>query len=335
MKKWLAIFFIFWASFLVGEEVVSLTGLNKPQYLVVDGQQVFITEGATVYIYSAPGYKLQKKFGKRGEGPGEFKESGEGITLAITPSEIIVNSIGRISFFTRNGEFKRESRTTNTRGYNFISLGDKYVGTFVTFDKDKRFFTLTLCDAELNKEKELYAFPHPFFPRTKKINAVDIRVSSSHVYGDKIFVDDSDGNILVYNEKGEKVKTISPTYEEIPVTAKHKKWYLEIWQTSLRPEYQAFKERLKFPVIFPKIRDYQVIDGQVYIITYKEKDDKSQVFVYSLDGQLKKTLYLPLAETDMLLPPTYNYYTIKNEKLYRLVENLEKEEWQLHITPLN
>jgi hypothetical protein len=38
----------------------------------VDKNQLYITDGASVFIYSLKDYQLQKKFGKRGEAPGEF-----------------------------------------------------------------------------------------------------------------------------------------------------------------------------------------------------------------------------------------------------------------------
>jgi hypothetical protein len=58
------------------------------------------------------------------------------------------------------------------------------------------------------------------------------------------------------------------------------------------------------------------------------------MFIYSEEGKLLKTVFVPLVETDMLLPPVYNYYTIKQGKLYRLVENVDTEEWNLYISAI-
>lgn len=58
------------------------------------------------------------------------------------------------------------------------------------------------------------------------------------------------------------------------------------------------------------------------------------MFIYSEEGKLLKTVFVPLVETDMLLPHVYNYYTIKQEKLYRLVENVDTEEWNLYISAI-
>jgi hypothetical protein len=334
MKDCIIILFLIFASILLPAEVVPLPGLLKPQTVAVDGSQLFITQGTTIYIYSLTKNKLQAKFGNPGEGPGEFRDDGSGIKLEIKPEEIIVSSRGRLSYFTREGKFKRETQLTDPRRFQFKSLGDKYVGLAMVRENEKIYFVLNLYDSGLHKEKELYKYAHPFFPRTKKINAVDIRVSSSYGYNNKIFLDDSQGRILILNNQGERISTITPTYEEIEVTEAHKKRYLEIWKTSLKMEYKAFKERLKFPAYFSRIRDFQVTDGKIYIVTFKEKQDKNQMFIYSEEGKLLKTVFVPLVETDMLLPHVYNYYTIKQGKLYRLVENVDTEEWNLYISAI-
>lgn len=217
---------------------------------------VICYKGTTIYIYSLTKDKLQAKFGNPGEGPGEFRDDGLGIKLEIKPEEIIVISVGRLSYFTREGKFKRETQITNPRRFQFKSLGDKYVGTATVRENEKIYFVLNLYDSGLHKEKELYKYAHPFFPRTKKINAVDIRVSSFYVYNNKIFVDESQGRILILNNQGERISTITPTYEEIEVTEAHKKRYLEIWKTSLKIEYEAHKDRLKFPAYFSRIRGF-------------------------------------------------------------------------------
>ncbi len=330
-------FLFFLAGILLAAEAAEgflLPGLLKPQTLTVDGSQVFITEGTTIYIYSLSGGQLQKKFGRSGEGPGEFKDDGLGVKLEIKPDEIIVTSAGRLSYFTRAGEFKRETQVTDPRKFQFKSLGDNYVGTATAREKDKIYIALGLYDSGLSKVKELYRYKHPFWPRSKDINAVDLRVCSFYVYHDKIFVDDSQGRILIFNRQGEKISEIAPTYEDIKVTEAHKTRYMETWKTSLKEEYEAFKERLKFPGTFPRIRDYQVKDGKIYIVTYKEEQGKSQMFIYSEEGKLLKTVLVTLVEIDMLLPHVYNYYTIKQGKLYRLEETADTEEWKLHITDI-
>ena len=47
--------------------------LSRPSMFLVEFERIYILEDATVYIYSLKNKNLIKKFGKAGEGPGEFK----------------------------------------------------------------------------------------------------------------------------------------------------------------------------------------------------------------------------------------------------------------------
>ncbi|MCP5109185.1 MAG: hypothetical protein GY950_37740, partial [bacterium] len=87
-------------------KVKSFTGLNKPDGIAVDDQLVVVTEGTTVYLYSAKDFSLVKKFGKRGEGPQEFVPIfNVTMRVQLLPGYILVGSMGKISFFKRNGEY--------------------------------------------------------------------------------------------------------------------------------------------------------------------------------------------------------------------------------------
>ena len=118
------------------------------------------------------------------------------------------------------------------------------------------------------------------------------------------------------------------------VTGEIEKQYIDTWKVSLKEEYKAFNTRFGFPSIFPNIRNFHVMDDKIFIITYKEKQGKNAMYIYSMAGKLLQTVYVPLVEVDMILPQLYNYYTIKDGKLYKLVEDLDKEKWELHISAI-
>jgi hypothetical protein len=81
---------------------------RNPEKIFVDGNRLYITEFPTVYIYSLPGFRLIKKFGRSGEGPQEFKRQ---IHLTVQPGYIMVQSIGKVSFFTRDGDAGEEFKS--------------------------------------------------------------------------------------------------------------------------------------------------------------------------------------------------------------------------------
>jgi uncharacterized protein YlbG (UPF0298 family) len=71
-----------------------------------------VTQEATVFIYSLKDFKLVKKFGKAGEGPREFRILPQlPLNIDARTDQIIVNSFGKVSYFTKQGEFIKEVKT--------------------------------------------------------------------------------------------------------------------------------------------------------------------------------------------------------------------------------
>jgi hypothetical protein len=332
MKKKYSLFLLFiLESFIFSEQIIPLSGILKPQRIYVHQEQLFITEGARICIYSLKDFSLQKKFGKRGEGPGEFKESGEGIKLDFNTDHIIVTSTGRISYFSRDGQFIKEVRISNPRSFEFQKLGNIFVGKEFLVEEKGVFFTINLFDKNLKKSKEIYRYKHPFFPRSKPINPVSLRKSTFYVYQEKIFYDDEAGTIHVLDNSGKELYSILPRYEPVEITEIHKKRYLTFWRTDIRAEFEAFKNRLKFPDEFPPIRNFHILADKIYIITHQEKNNQCKMLVLDIKGKLLKETYVSLVDINMLIPDLYNYYTIYKDKLYILRDNQDTEEWELYI----
>lgn len=87
---------------------LPLSDLRNPEKIFVDGDRLYITEFPTVYIYSLTDFRLVKKFGRGGEGPQEFRGQ---IHLSVQPGYIMVQSTGKVSFFTTDGDFKNEFKS--------------------------------------------------------------------------------------------------------------------------------------------------------------------------------------------------------------------------------
>lgn len=63
----------FMSSLILAARIIPLQEILKPVTINLDKDQVYITEGASIYIYSSIDFKFIKKFGQAGEGPREFK----------------------------------------------------------------------------------------------------------------------------------------------------------------------------------------------------------------------------------------------------------------------
>ncbi|MCP4157863.1 MAG: hypothetical protein GY757_59690, partial [bacterium] len=74
-KPVLVLLILLIANFSFAKKNVPLSDLVNPRMLVVDqsNNELFITDGVNVNIYSLTDFKLKKRFGKAGEGPQEFR----------------------------------------------------------------------------------------------------------------------------------------------------------------------------------------------------------------------------------------------------------------------
>ena len=343
MRKLLISFLavLFLTCLVSAAKVAVLSELQRPASITVDGNQVFITEGINVYIYSAKDYSLQKKFGKEGEGPQEFKHHpnpmSESIRIIVQPKEILVNSIGKISYFTRKGEFIREMRAMLSLG-GYIPVGNHMAGFGFDQKDNTRYITLNICSPQCVKEKEFFRVK-TLIQDGKSIDPIKMSVAklvaTIYVEDNKMFYRGEDQKIYAFAENGNQIYSITPEYEKVKFTEEFKNRYINFSENDYRYKYvyQQDKNRIKWPEYFPLIRDLQVANKKIYIITFNSINDKKECYIYdSANGKFIKKAFLPLVEQNVqeLYP-----YTIKNGKVYQLVENLDEEKWELHVVDIN
>lgn len=98
-----------------------------------------------------------------------------------------------------------------------------------------------------------------------------------------------------------------------------------------KQQYEELRHRLAFPDYFPEIGDFQVTDNKIYVSTWKVENDSNEWFIFDLQGQLLKRLFVPMV---FLMPLEPYPYTVKKGKLYQLIET-EDEIWELHANEIN
>ena len=307
-----------------------ITGLFDPAFIHIDEERIYVVERATIHLYSTADYKLIKTFGKIGEGPGEFRTGqGDAVILDVQPDYLLVNSEGKIAFFKKDGTFIKEIVTSEGRWLR--PLGKNYVGMRYMYEDDgTRYHAVNLYDAQCRKVKEIYREKAEIQTRLKTINAVSWSRQIFMVYNEEIFIDGKNKVIHVFDNKGDKRYDISLDYEQIKVTGDIKQKYISFYKEK-DPFWKTRWERLKnwyrFPDYFPVIRGFFVCDGKIYIQTFKEENNKSEILVLDTNGKPLKQVFLPLEKNSLIF---YHSWTIGNGKLYQLVEN-EDEEWELHV----
>jgi hypothetical protein len=334
MKKWIIILLFFWAWVLEGSEtkIISLPGHSRPAYLAVDRNNIYISDFPSIYIYSLDGYTFKKKFGKKGEGPREFLNYAN---ITLFRDKMIINSVGKISFFTREGDFLKEKKLELV-GSAFKPVGNHY-GVYGFTQEDKVVYqTINVYDAGFKKVKEIYRYPGWLQLQGPKRGAYGVNHArfGMLVYEDKMVVMDmEDFKVYVWHEKSDNLITIKQDYEKLKFTAADKNKYLDFFKTdpNLRGFFENLRPLLTFPDHYPPIRSFGVGDGKIFVITYEEKNGKSRFFIFNMNGEFIKTTFLPLKGG---MAHYQNPYFFSNGKMYQLVENEDEEEWELHITEI-
>lgn len=327
----LCLLFVF-TGFAFGTRSVPLPDVLKPLIIEVGGDDLVIAEGAEISIYSLKDFKLIKKFGKAGEGPAEFKLTLGvlGLDIKLYPDYILVNSLNKVSYFTRKGEFIREKPISTSSMYDFR---DKAVGTVMAFsEKPSRWFKLFNAKGEELKSLCSHIEPVIHGQNATLLDFVGQVQPRMEISGSRIFIAGKQTiEIGIYDENGKFLKAIKRDVEKKALTEEEKKQVIEGYK--VHPLYRNFWDRMKSgiksPDFFPAYKTFLVSGQKVYIQTFTQKKGKTEFLVFDEDGKYLKTYFLPLAYENVLIP---YLYTIDSGKLYQLVET--EDEWKLLITPI-
>lgn len=322
---------------LFAQSVATLDDLLKPDALFADQNRLYIGEGAEVTIYSLKDYSKIGSFGKEGEGPKEFKTK-QFIPLSLfmdaQGERLIISSLNKISFYTKSGDFIEEKRVkSNFFTPNFQLLGEGMVRADYAIRDKVNYSTLMLYDKDLNEIKEIFSIKSPF-QRGGKMNPLRRPMQySADAAAKHLAVTSGNGEVFIFDEKGNKTLTITPKAEPIPLTENHKNKIYEFYQTD--PRFKRFwnfmKDRIEMPAKLPLIHLLKADGGLIYVITYFRKENSVRFLVYDKTGKLKMDKYVSFYLKNFTEPYPY---AIGNSKLYQIVEN-DDEEWELHVTSLN
>ncbi len=318
-------------------QVVPLPGLINPDSITVDNHHIYITDKETIYIFSVVDFKLKTKFGKAGEGPKEFKINPTTVTkllVNIQDGMIIVNSVGRVTFFTTDGKYLKEVQLGSAHVGNPKKIGPHYVGYSISRKTKTWYLIISLYDSAFHKLKEIFRTEY-YVQANKKFNLVKVgsgtaRLAVYTVYNEKIFVEGLENVIHVFNKEGNEEYVIKLNYDRLKISEKHKEEIRKDLDILYKgPIMQTWiKKNGYFPEFFTA-RTFKIADNKIFIPTYKKQDGKNEFIILDLKGNVKKKIYLPFKDRTLLLAYPY---AIGGNKLYQVFDNDETGEWELHIT---
>ncbi len=326
---------IFTVSTVWAEKAATLEEVLRPMGVTAGSGRLYITEGATIYIYSLKDYHLIKKFGKEGEGPKEFKTVAMGPPLLAVPGKdkLYVSSQAKVSEFTLDGEFIKETRVTPFQAY--LSFGDQFLYTgFGQNKKKEAVIAINLAGSDFKKIKELYV--------TGQKIGMNVEFNFPSIsfdfipYKDRIYlVAGEEGFVIdVFDKTGKKLYRIEKEHKPMKIGDDYRKKTEDALakDVGLKAFGPFLKDRVHIRDYFPPIRTIRVTDERIYVLTYKRKAGKSQCLVLDLKGNQKKEVYLDCPEN--LGADYYNKFDVDRRTFYALIEDVDEESWELHKTAL-
>lgn len=310
------------------EKVAVFPELQKPEAnMAVADNKIYIIENFEVYIYSLKDYKLIKKFGKKGEGPKEFAGF---MVLTFYKDKLVINSTGKVSFYTKDGEFIREQRSAAMGAAVFYPLGNGFAGRGFTRENDINYMTITLYDSKLKSLKTLYKVEAPFSGsgKVKILHRTMFYITDNdrlYAVGKKGFIAD------VLDKDGKHIFSVKESdYKKVKFTKEFENSLKETIKKTQPRQWAFLKNNMDFPDYFPEIMSLFISNKKIYIATWEMNDGKIMFYIYDLKGKfLKKKLITFKFESPIKPFPTGIY----NDKLYQLIES-DDEEWELHVTSL-
>jgi hypothetical protein len=314
-----------------------LPDLDKPDSIKVNEKQIYITEEARVYVYSRMDFTLIKKFGKSGDAPDTFKPYFKGrkkIFIDVHAEDILVTSNERISFFSKNGSFKKMMNIPPQTD-EYCRVGEKLVASRHYFEgrnpKATEYIVLLKKEAQHYKPlKTIYSTKTGGGRQMRIIgnNKVDYNVIDNYfgfqVSENNIYIADTGKGffISVYNQNGEQLYEIKKDYEKRKVTDKHKEIKTKEFRDGPNGKYEKYFN-LVFPEHFPAFQEFWVSKGKIHVSTYIEKDNENEIHVFDLRGNKLQSAFVPTARYAAVYDNTY-FFLKKNKD----------DEWELRSKKL-
>lgn len=348
IKAILLIVFLFGCFTLRAEKVADLTNVMEPASIRIEGNSIYIPDREVIHYYTLEPFALDKSFGVRGEGPGEFNSTPH---VKIYVDGLFLNCMGKIMEFTREGEFVHQTKLPFRLFYFYyplLKVGKNYVGfPMRRVEEDNTFIHAgKIYDSDLKEQGEFYQGiapmlpppPPPGTPVQKKNWEVIPDCLDFDVVDDKIFISDSRKGfyIGVFDSQGKLLYEIQNPYEKIKVSRAFRNNHIKELQE--REDWEQLKARFKyvFKKYFPAFFSTRIAGKNIYAVTYAHQGDKYEFVEMDLKGQvLNRSFSFPLGPGEQNMRsfvPFNNVYDVHEGFIYYLVYNDSTSLWEIHRT---
>lgn len=332
MKKLFAVV-IFIINIAIAQNQFLFEKINNPTDIYINNEKLYIVDDkAEINIFELKDFSFISKFGKEGKGKGEFSiRPDHHVSLSFSDDKILVNSDGKISFYTKDGEFLSERKSIKST-FSYKLLDANFVSMASVSKEGINYFTHNIYCKNLTSQKEINSFYNDYQPG-KGLAAFSIAwqyfTCNNEIY---IHNKEKGANIDVFNSEGEIVRSLKWNYQPVKVQQYHRDGVYDHYRTSpyTKDRFEQLKALLKFPEYFSACRSWYVTDEKVYVFSYLIKDNKTELIILDKDGVFVKRIFVPFYQKGTDIDRVYPY-AINNGKLYQLIK---EQKTKLLITKL-
>jgi hypothetical protein len=312
----------------------------------IQGNRLYILDEMVVHVYSMTDFSYIRKFGGRGNGPGEFNTDYYPMTpvqIRFKDKEIILFRMFKMALFSKSGQVIEEKRIHfltadilpfhNNYLISKVRLANQYVPGKETIHR--RF--LNLYSKDLKELKNLHTIEYTT-PDVDKVGYQIFRPAQIHTChdGEKIYLyaERSMPKILVFDEKGNSLMPIVLDIPRKSISNSFKK-KVEEWMLKV-PTLKGFKEiNILYPEFLPAIRNLAVKNNKLLGQTYEKQGMLTKFIIYDLALKTYTTVFLPTAEREQVSFTNNKIFSFTGTLYYYLVDNYEEETWELWSMEFN
>ncbi len=292
------------------EKLAELEGdFSNPNLYYIDNKYFYVIDNyENAYIYKTDDYSFYKKFGRKGEGPGEWRLFS-GAYFYPNKNKIMIYGMGKIIYYTKEGEYLSEFKYIEHPkpiGKNYVRTdyyyspeneeNDSYLESNVLRKK------IILLDSEFKDkkilvEKDLIGAKY-VYKGSKIIAWCFSPVLNYRTYEDKIVIGYSNKesfDFWIFDSKGREIRRIRKRYfkMEVPREIKDK---LVSSNYKSRANHNK-KVNYKFFKYYPSFSNFEVYDGKIYVYMYPEKG-MQRVMIMDMKGRFINSILIPFEFED-------------------------------------
>ena len=337
MTKYIAAFLIALVSLsssLKTEMLAVLPEVNNANMMDISGSELYIMDNEQIKVYSLKDYRFLRKFGQKGEGPGELLSFPEApFTMIVHEEKVILNSVYKAIIYDKSGKMIKEVKFAPFWLVEANPIGKNYAATKIKWIARTLNAWTWILDPGMKEIKKIYETDLPSSYKTMKF-PIPLLCTFARCAKDRIFIfDQQKDKIKVFDPQGNPLPDIKFPYEPIITTDAFREKVNYAIKT--HPVYKhlppELMKRFYTPDVLPVFRECRVIGDRLYIQTYRQKGDLSEFLFIDFSGKLIKKLFLPGTDRLQLRLNPGSTFAFQNGKYYYLVEDLDEEQWELHV----